>query len=114
VELVKSDLSYLEDYYQRLFNQSNAALAAEFSGFVREKGEFYRNLPDAFELDAQWLEQDTRRLSRAINRIAKRINHPTFDRDAVSLLAVPIKQLEKIVEMLEIERDRLSVNKMEE
>ena len=110
VEMIKNDHVYLENYYQRLFNQSNATLAAEFSGFVREKGEFYRNLPDALELDTQWLKNDTRSLSSGINRIAKHIHDPTFDRDAVSLLAVPIKRLEAIVEKLEVEVNILAVD----
>jgi len=59
------------------------------------------------ELDTQWLKNDTRSLSSGINRIAKHIHDPTFDRDVVSLLAVPIKRLEKIVEKLEAERDKM-------
>jgi len=62
------------------------------------------------ELDTQWLKNDTRSLSSGINRIAKHIHDPTFDRDAVSLLAVPIKRLEAIVEKLEVEVNILAVD----
>jgi TolA-binding protein len=104
VELIKSDLAYLQKYYDRLFNQDNASLAAEFRGFVLEKGEFYANLSDALEIEAPWVEQAERDVGQSLQRLARRVDNPTFDRDAVSLLAVPIGHLEELVEALSAHR----------
>lgn len=104
VELVRSDLAYLENYYERLFNQDNASLAAEFRGFVREKGEFYASLSDALEIEAPWVEQAERDVGQALRTLARRVDSPTFDRDAVSLLAVPIGHLEELVQALAAHR----------
>jgi Mg-chelatase subunit ChlD len=104
VELIRSDLAYLESYYQRLFNQDNASLAAEFRGFVLEKGEFYAGLSDALEIEAPWVEAAERDVGQSIRRLARRVDSPTFDRDAVSLLAVPIGHLEELVGALSAHR----------
>src|SRR6185295_14563262 len=103
VKLVRSDLDYLKRYYESLFNRSNDELADEFAGFVREKGDFYARLPEVLELDKPWLKRSAQDLVRGFGAIAKRIGEPTFDRDAVSLLTIPIAQLEEIVEHLEKE-----------
>lgn len=100
VELIKSDLAYLENYYQRLFNQSNALLTAEFRGFVVEKGEFYAHLSGALEIEARWVDAAEREVGQSLQRLARRVDSPTFDRDAVSLLAVVIGHLEELVRAL--------------
>jgi tetratricopeptide (TPR) repeat protein len=104
VELIKSDLAYLENYYQRLFNQENAALAAEFRGFVLEKGEFYAHLSDVLEIEAPWVDAAERDVGQSLQRLARRVDSPTFDRDAVSLLAGPIGHLEELVRALSAHR----------
>lgn len=104
VELIRSDLAYLESYYQRLFNQDNASLAAEFRGFMLEKGEFYANLSDVLEIEAEWVDAAERDVGQSIQRLARRVDSPTFDRDAVSLLAVPISHLEELVRALSAHR----------
>jgi Mg-chelatase subunit ChlD len=100
LELIRSDLAYLENYYQRLFNQDNASLAAEFRGFVLEKGDFYANLSDVLEIEAPWVDAAERDVGQSVQRLARRVNSPTFDRDAVSLLAVPIGHLEELMRAL--------------
>ncbi|HWM92047.1 MAG TPA: vWA domain-containing protein [Thermoanaerobaculia bacterium] len=101
VRLLRSDLSYLESYYESLFNRSNDTLATEFESFLREKGEHYSTLPDALEIREPWLERAAHDLASGFGTLAERLDEPTFDRDAVSLLTVPIAQLEEIVERLE-------------
>jgi Mg-chelatase subunit ChlD len=104
VELIRSDLAYLENYYQRLFDQDNASLAAEFRGFVLEKGAFYADLSDVLEIEAPWVDAAERDVGQSIQRLARRVDSPTFDRDAVSLLAVPIGHLEELVRALSAHR----------
>lgn len=98
--LVASDLVYLQDYYQRLFNRSNAALSDEFAGFIREKGPFYEDLTDALEVENSALDRAAEDLALTLERLARRVGTPTFDRDAVSLLTLPIAHLEEIARLL--------------
>ncbi|MDQ3800450.1 MAG: peptidoglycan DD-metalloendopeptidase family protein [Acidobacteriota bacterium] len=97
IAVAGSDLDYLKRYYQSVFNRSNQELAIEFSGFVREKREFYANLPDILETDVRWLKNDSRDLADSIDTLAERTKLETFDRDAVSLLTIPIAQLEDLI-----------------
>lgn len=99
--ILRSDLAYLERYYQRLFRDRNEELAREFGGFVNEKARFYEELPDILEINERWLEIKARDLSDSLYTLAERIGLPTFDRDAISLLTIPIRQLEELVGRLE-------------
>ncbi len=94
LKIIESDMAYLKKYYASLFNKSNDALAAEFAGFVAEKGEFYTNLPDILEVKAKWLESSSKDLSSSLYDLSDLIGKPDFDRSAVSLLTVSIAYLE--------------------
>jgi hypothetical protein len=97
IAVANSDLDYLKRYYQSVFNRSNSELAIEFTGFVREKREFYANLPEILETDIKWLRNDSRDLADSIDSLAERTKMESFDRDAVSLLTIPIAQLEDLI-----------------
>jgi len=99
-QVLRSDLEYLQRYYDRLFNGNNDRLAAEFAGFAREKGLHYADLAGDLELPEPWLIRLQRDLAGSLDRLARRVGTPTFDRDAVSLLTVPIGHLEEIVARL--------------
>ncbi|MGI8639826.1 MAG: VWA domain-containing protein [Pyrinomonadaceae bacterium] len=99
--LLQSDLEYLTAYYKRLFTLKNAELAAEFAGFVSEKRSFYAGLPDILEIKTSWLKRSSEELTDSLGRLNSRVNLPSFDRDAVSLLPLPISQLEELVERLD-------------
>jgi len=101
--ILRSDLVYLESYYQSLFHRRCDELAEEFAGFVRDKRQFYADLPAALETDALWLEQGTAELVQGLDTVAARLGSPNFDRDAVSLLTLPLSRLEELVERLEDE-----------
>ena len=101
LEILRSDLAYLKRYYHSLFHRRNEELAREFGGFVAEKAEFYGALPDILEVELKWLERGARDLSDSLYTLAERIGLPTFDRDAVSLLTIPIGQLEELIRRLE-------------
>lgn len=100
-QVIISDLEYLKAYYQSLFNTRNEVLAKEFKGFIKEKGNFYANLPKILNMkNEQWLIDASKDLSRGFKRTAKSVDDPDFDRMAVSLLTFPIEILEGIVEEL--------------
>lgn len=106
LKIIESDLAYLKDYYKDLYNKNTNLLAAEFAGFVTEKGEFYTNLQDVLEVRAKWLENDSKDLSDSLYNLSDRIDKPSFDRDAVSLLTLPISQLEEILELLKKDKTK--------
>lgn len=101
LQVLRSDLAYLKNYYYALFYRSTGELSREFAGFVSEKAHFYAALPDTLEVTAPWLKTATRDLTDALLILADRVRSPTFDRDAISLLTIPIRQLEQIIERLE-------------
>lgn len=107
LKILRSDHAYLKNYYQLLFNRRNDELAAEFAGFVLEKGEFYAALADAFEVKAKWLDGGSRDLGASLHTLADRVNLPIFERDAVSLLPLTISQLGELTELLESKRDQI-------
>ena len=100
-DLLRSDLAYMKDYYQRLFGVRNRELAAEFAGFVDEKRGFYANLPAILELKISWLRRGSDELTDSLGGLSSRVNLPSFDRDAVSLLPLSISQLEELIERLD-------------
>lgn len=99
--ILRSDLAYLMRYYQSLFHRRNEELAREFGGFVNEKVKFYEELPDILEINERWLEIKARDLSDSLNTLAERVGLPTFDFDAISLLTIPIRQLEELIGRIE-------------
>lgn len=105
--LISSDLDYLNSYYKSIFNRPNQELAAEFSGFVYEKQDFYAQLASILEVDTSWLKNDAKDISSSIDVLLKRTRLNTFDRDAVSLLTTPIGQIEDLLERLRKNRNTI-------
>jgi Mg-chelatase subunit ChlD len=101
IDLLRSDLAYLKAYYQRLFERKNNELGQEFRGFVNEKQYFYANILDVLEIKSNFLRRDTEDLTASMNVLNNRVGLNSFDRDAVSLLTIPIGQLEDLIEKLE-------------
>lgn len=99
--LLRSDLNYLKEYYQRLFSVKNAELSNEFAGFVDEKRGFYADLPEVLETNQLWVRRGSQELTESLGRLNSRISLPSFDRDAVSMLPLSIAQLEEMLEALE-------------
>ncbi len=100
LKVIDSDLTYLKKYYDDLFKKQNNALAAEFAGFVMEKGEFYTNLQDILEVQNTEVKNHSKDLSDGLYNLSDRVNSGVFDRDAVSLLTIPISELEELLELL--------------
>ena len=101
IEVLRSDLDYLKEYYKRLFGLKNDELAQEFAGFVAEKGAFYRNLPEILEIRSTRIERNANDFADSLDFLNRRVGSPSFDRDAVSLLTVPISHLEELIERIE-------------
>jgi Mg-chelatase subunit ChlD len=100
LKIVESDLTYLKKYYDDLFKKQNNVLAAEFAGFVTEKGEFYTNLQDVLEIQDKNIKDHSKDLSDGLYDLSDKVDSKVFDRDAVSLLTIPISELEEILELL--------------
>ena len=81
----------------------NDALAQEFAGFVAEKQEFYEQLMERLEINSSRLDRDAKALAASLGLLNRRGQLPSFDRDAVSLLTIPIGQLEQLIENLDKE-----------
>lgn len=107
LQLIESDIGYIEAYYRSIFNRTSTDLAAEFSGFVNEKAPFYGSLPVVIESNIQWLLNDCKDVSASINVLARRTRMNTFDTDAVSLLTLPIAQLKDLLKRLKSSRSQL-------
>lgn len=75
-------------------------LDAEFGGFVFEKRDFYVNLPDTLEIDALMLSNDAKVIASSMGTSSKRRGLESSDRDAVSLLPIPIVQIEDLLDRL--------------
>lgn len=101
LELLRSDLDYLKAYYQRLFSGKNNELAQEFRGFVNEKQFFYANILETMEIKSNFIRRDTEDLTASMSLLNNRVGLESFNRDAVSLLTIPIGQLEDLIERLE-------------
>jgi hypothetical protein len=67
---------------------------------VFEKGDFYANLPAILEIDERWFATDAKNISSSLGVLYKRRNMASFDRDAVSLLTVPIGQIENLLKRI--------------
>lgn len=99
--VLKSDLEYLKAYYKRLFELKNDELSAEFAGFVAEKSQFYRNLTQILEIRSSRIDRSSAELADSLDYLNRRVGLPSFDRDAVSLLTLPISHLEDLIRNLE-------------
>lgn len=108
VRLIASDRAYLKAFWQSIFNRTSFDLAVEFDSFVFEKRDFYANLPRTLEIEAGWLAKDAQDIAASIDTVARRRTLATFDRDALSLLTLPIGQMDDLIERLNKQIDSLS------
>lgn len=101
INLIQSDLDYLKRFYDSIYNRSSGDLAREFIGFVSEKRDFYAALAEVFEADESWLKYRAKDISSALDTLARRYRMPNFDQDAISLLTVPIDEIEQLLPELQ-------------
>lgn len=99
-DVVLSDLAYLELHFKQIQNGQSLRLAAEFKGFLQEKGNYYALLPRLLASNDRFLKNLTEDIASALNRASAMIKRSpeTWDRDAtpvISMLYLNLKDLKE-------------------
>lgn len=100
-EVVKSDLEYLKLHFEKIQNGQSVALAEEFKGFLKEKGDYYKNLPELMGKGSERLfKKNCQEVASGLDNCAKTINRnpSTWDRDATPSLSMTYLNLERLLE----------------
>src|SRR5690606_9422594 len=100
-EVVKSDLEYLKLHFEKIQNGQSVALAEEFKGFLKEKGDYYKNLPELMGKSSDRLfKKNCQEVASGLDNCAKTINRnpSTWDRDATPSLSMTYLNLERLLE----------------
>lgn len=100
-EVVKSDLEYLKLHFGKIQNGQSVALAEEFKGFLKEKGDYYKNLPELMGKSPDRLfKKNCQEVATGLDNCAKTINRNpnTWDRDATPSLSMTYLNLERLLE----------------
>lgn len=99
-EVVKSDLEFLKIHFERMQNGESVALAEEFKGFLKEKGDYYEKLPRLIASDDQFLAGITEDIASAMKqcKLMIRKSPSTWDRDAIPLISMSYVNLKDLLE----------------
>jgi len=98
-EVLKSDLAYLKLHFEKIQNGQSVALAEEFKGFLKEKGDYYINLPALVGRTEKLFKRNAKEVAEGLNNCAKTIqrNPQTWDRDATPFLSMTYLNLERLI-----------------
>lgn len=101
-EVVKSDLEYLKLHFKKIQNGQSVALAEEFKGFLKEKGDYYINLPELMGRTDRLFKKNSKEVADGLENCAKTINRnpETWDRDATPALSMTYLNLERLLDSL--------------
>lgn len=101
-EVVQSDLNYLKLHFDQIQNGHSIALAEEFKGFLREKGDYYDHLPELMGRNDRLFKKNASEVSHGLSSCKGVINtsSKSWDRDAVPLLSVIYLNLERLIDMI--------------
>jgi len=101
-EVLKSDLAYLKLHFEKIQNGQSIALAEEFKGFLKEKGDFYLELPSLLGKHEKLFKRNTKAVAEGLNNCAKTIrrNPHQWDRDATPFLSMTYLNLERLIKNL--------------
>lgn len=101
-EVVQSDLAYLQLHFERIQNGQSVALAEEFKGFLREKGNYYERLPRLIASDDPFLQGITEEVSSALLQCKSLIrrNPQKWDQDAIPLISMTYLNLKDLLDEL--------------
>jgi tetratricopeptide (TPR) repeat protein len=100
-EVVKSDLEYLKIHFDKIQNGQSVALAEEFKGFLKEKGDYYKNLSELTGKNSDRIfKKNCQEVALGLDTCAKTINRnpSTWDRDATPSLSMTYLNLERLLE----------------
>jgi Mg-chelatase subunit ChlD len=98
-KVIESDLAYLDLHFKKIQNGESVALAEEFKGFIKEKGEFYKMLPSKLSLKNKQLEISTKEIARSLQKCTRIIKKDikNWDRNASPILSMTYLQLERLL-----------------
>lgn len=98
-EVVESDLAYLQLHFEKIQNGESLALAAEFKGFLQEKGDFYHRLPEMMGRADRLFKTNTKEVANGLENCAAviRRNPNTWDRDATPALSMAYLNLKRLI-----------------
>ncbi|QHI36403.1 hypothetical protein IMCC3317_17660 [Kordia antarctica] len=98
--VVNKDLEYLNIYFKKVQNGESLKLAEEFKGFIKEKVEYYKNLPEIFNIGNKHLVINCKEISRSLNKCSKiiRKNSTNWDKNAIPFLSQIYLNLKKLAE----------------
>lgn len=101
-EVIKSDLEYLKLHFEKIQNGQSVALAEEFKGFLKEKGDYYINLPELMGRTDRLFKKNSKEVADGLDNCAKTINRnpETWDRDATPVLSMTYLNLERLLNSL--------------
>ncbi len=99
-EILISDLAYLELHFEKIQNGQSIALAEEFKGFLKEKGDYYVHLPKMIGRSDKLFQRNAKEVANGLKRCAKTIlkNPHKWDRDATPFLSMTYLNLEALIE----------------
>jgi tetratricopeptide (TPR) repeat protein len=99
-EVVQSDLAFLQLHFERIQNGQSIALAEEFKGFLREKGDYYERLPRLIASDDTFLQGITEEVSSALLQCKSLIrrNPEKWDQDAIPLISMTYLNLKDLLD----------------
>ena len=103
-ECLLSDLGYLNAHYQQLFNTPNGVpLAGEFSGFIREKYLFYKELSKRLEIEETWLTNYSKEISQAFRQATYFLesNPKQWDLDGIAMIGNVHYPLERLINKIQ-------------
>lgn len=99
-EVIKSDLEYLKLHFERIQNGQSVALAEEFKGFLKEKGNYYKDLPEQIGRADRVFPKNCQEVATGLANCAAAIkrNPQTWDRDATPTLSLTYINLERLLD----------------
>lgn len=99
-EVIKSDLEYLKLHFERIQNGQSVALAEEFKGFLKEKGNYYKDLPEQIGRTDRVFPKNCLEVATGLGNCAAAIkrNPQTWDRDATPTLSLTYINLERLLD----------------
>ena len=99
-EILKSDLAYLKLHFEKIQNGESVALANEFKGFIKEKGDFYLKLPEKVGRTEKLFIRNSKEVAKGLKDCSRTIqrNPAKWDRDATPSLSMTYLSLERLIE----------------
>jgi tetratricopeptide (TPR) repeat protein len=101
-QVVMSDLEFLKLHFQKIQNGQSIALAEEFKGFLKEKGDFYEKLPGLMGRGDRPFKRSAQEVSSGLENCAGTIkrNPAAWDRDASPAISMTYLNLERLVSLM--------------